>query len=116
MSLQVRLDSPTVATTAHGTVPVIDAAVTHDEPSGLSAVFLVNRSITQAATVRVDARSLPGRQIREAVQLADADPHARNTFQDPQRVLPGVPPAYHTSGGVVTLTLPPVSWTALSLG
>jgi alpha-N-arabinofuranosidase len=115
VSLQVRVDSPTVATTAHGTVPVIDAAATHDEGSGRSAVFLVNRSTTQVATVRVDARALPGRGLREAVQLADADPHARNTFQDPQRVLPGVP-AYQTAGDVVTVTLPPVSWTALSLG
>jgi alpha-L-arabinofuranosidase len=85
------------------------------EPGGRGAVFLVNRSATQAATVRVDARALPGREIREAAQLADADPYARNTFQDPLRVVPGIPVG-ETSDDVVPVTLPPVSWTALRPG
>jgi alpha-N-arabinofuranosidase len=66
--------------------------------------------------VTVDARALDARVgVLEAVEVCDSDPYAKNTLQQPDRVAPR-DAAADVDGGLVTLTLPPTSWTAVSLG
>jgi alpha-L-arabinofuranosidase len=116
-SLQVRTDCERYQTSAYGAVPVVDAAATFDDASGRAALFLVNRSTSESAQVEVDIRALGQRVgILEAHQLADADPYAKNTLEQPDRVALGDSAAAEVSAGVLTLTLPPVSWTAVALG
>jgi alpha-N-arabinofuranosidase len=115
VTLEVDVQTQQYATEVHGSVPVIDAVATHD-PEGGSAVFLVNRSATEEAVVTIDVSTLGTRSITEALSLWDDDPHARNTADHPERV--GLRPNESTSlaDGRLTVTLPPASWTALSLG
>jgi alpha-N-arabinofuranosidase len=114
-ALRARITADTYATAEHGEAPLLDALGTFDDKTGTGAVFLVNRSTTEAQTVTVDARSLAASRIVEAVTLSDADPYAKNTLADQHRV--GLVPneSAAISDGVVTVVLPPVSWTALSL-
>jgi alpha-N-arabinofuranosidase len=112
----VALDTPTYVTSRYGPVGVVDAAATHDEATGRAAVFLVNRGTTEPASVTIDASALDaGVGILEAVELSDTDPYAKNTLQKPDRVALR-DAAADLSGGIVTLTLPPTSWTAVRLG
>jgi alpha-N-arabinofuranosidase len=113
--LEVKLDAGTYETEVYGTVPLVDAVATHDAHAGTAAVFLVNRSQTEEATVTVDAAGLGPLRLLEAQTLADDDFYASNTLQEPERVGLQANTSASISGSTLTVTLPPVSWTALSL-
>jgi alpha-N-arabinofuranosidase len=107
------IEAPTYDTTRHGQAPVVDAVATVDD--GRAAVFLVNRDLTETARVTIDVRSLGSTHITEAVTLADADVYAKNTLADQDRVKPAANASAALAGGVLTIELPPVSWTAAAL-
>lgn len=116
VALDVRLEADTYSTEAYGTVPLIDAVATYDADSATTAVFLVNRSRTEEATVTIDLTALDGVIVVDAETLSDTDVYAKNTLEDQDRV--GLQPnkSAVVRNGVVEITLPPVSWTALNLG
>ncbi|MET0954770.1 MAG: alpha-N-arabinofuranosidase, partial [Cryobacterium sp.] len=85
-ALEVKLESDSYDTLVYGTVPLIDAVATHDAETGATAVFLVNRSQTDEATVTIDVSALGDVTVLEAETLADADVYAANTLDAPDRV------------------------------
>ncbi|MEY9951329.1 alpha-N-arabinofuranosidase [Leifsonia sp. EB34] len=103
-------------TAVHGTADVVDAVATHDASTGASAVFLVNRSLTEAERVTVDVRDLGAATVREALSLFDDDVYAKNTLAEPERVGLRANATATLADGVLTVELPPVSWTAVALG
>ena len=111
--LRPRIETSTYATARHGEAPLVDAVATHDATTGETAVFLVNRS-RGATTVTIDVADLGVNSFREALTLADADPYATNTREQPDRVGLRDTTAI-LNDGVITVELPPVSWTALAL-
>lgn len=115
-ALEVRLETETHRTAVHGEVGLVDAVATHDATTGRTAVFLVNRSQDEPARVTVDVRALGAVQVLGAETLSDDDITATNTLEHRDRV--GLRPnsTAAVAGSEVTITLPPVSWTALSLG
>ncbi|MET4157217.1 alpha-L-arabinofuranosidase [Agromyces sp. PvR057] len=115
-ALELKLDAPTFSTKAYGEVPLVDAVATHDAETGRSAVFLVNRSQTEALTVTVDVSGLGEVSVLESHTLSDDDVYAKNTLEQPERVAPRANDSVAIDGGELTITLPPVSWSALSLG
>ncbi|WP_298325985.1 alpha-N-arabinofuranosidase [Haloactinopolyspora sp.] len=115
-ALELKLDSPTYDSARHGEVAVIDAVATHDADGGGTAVFLVNRDETADAEIEIDVRMLGEVGVREAWTLSDKDPHAANTLEQQDRARPVANPTARRDGGSVTISLPPVSWTALTLG
>jgi len=100
----------------HGTADLVDAVATHDAETGSSAVFLVNRSLTETETVTIDVRDLGATEVREALSLFDDDVYAKNTLAEPERVGLRVNATASLADGVLTVELPPVSWTAVALG
>ena len=112
-ALHVRVDAPVIATARFGEVPAVDAVVTHGDDG--SAVFLVNRHRTEPMTVQVDLEGLRDASISETHMIADDDPDAANTLQDQERVQPAPNDSASIDDGVLTITLPPVSWTAVGL-
>ena len=84
--------------------------------TGRTAIFLVNRSLDAATTVSVDVSHLSAVSVLETHTLADDDIYAKNTLDDQQRV--GVRPndSVNVADGRLTVELPAVSWTAISLG
>lgn len=115
-ALELKLDAPTYATAQYGEVPLVDAVATHDDATGRTAVFLVNRSQDEPVTLTIDIATLGDLSVLETHTLADDDMYAKNTLDDPERVAPRPNDSAHIDGGELTVTLPPVSWTALSLG
>jgi alpha-N-arabinofuranosidase len=63
----------------------------------------------------VDLTALGLWTVAEALTLSDADAHAANTAEERDRVSLKPNGSAEVADGVLTLTLPPVSWTALSL-
>ncbi|MBT2523179.1 alpha-L-arabinofuranosidase C-terminal domain-containing protein, partial [Arthrobacter sp. ISL-28] len=93
-----------------------DAVATFDLDAATTSVFLVNRSRTDEATVTIDLTALNSVIVLDAQTLSDTDVYAKNTLEDPDRV--GLHPnkSAVVRNGVVEITLPPVSWTALNIG
>jgi alpha-N-arabinofuranosidase len=115
-ALQLKLESPTYSTEVYGEVPLVDAVATFDRETGAAAVFLVNRSQDEAVTVAVDIAGLGDVTVLETHTISDDDVYAKNTLEDRERVAPRANDSVVVDGGELTVTLPPVSWTALSLG
>ncbi|KOX18087.1 alpha-N-arabinofuranosidase [Nocardiopsis sp. NRRL B-16309] len=113
--LRADLDAPVQDTAKYGGVEVVDSAVTHDEETGRTAVFVVNRSVDQPVALTVDLRGLTPTAVADALTLADDDAHAANTMDDPDRVVPQPNKSARLDGGRLTVTLPPVSWTVVTL-
>ncbi|TFD90625.1 alpha-N-arabinofuranosidase [Cryobacterium lactosi] len=113
--LRPRIDVGSYDTAVYGAAPLVDSVVTADAETGTSAVFLVNRSQTESIEVTIDVAGLGATSITEAVTLHDADPYAKNTFAEQTRV--GLSPLAGAilADGTLTVTLPPVSWSALAL-
>jgi alpha-N-arabinofuranosidase len=114
--LRPRIEAGTYTTAVYGEAPLVDAVATADAATGESALFLVNRSQTEAIDVTVRVSELNATVVTEAVTLHDADVYAKNTLQDQNRVglkqLDGVV----LEEGTLSVTLPPVSWSAVALG
>ena len=115
VSLEVKLDSSTYETKDYGSIAEVDAVATHDAKSGAAAVFLVNRSQIEPALVTIDVSSLGIVKIESVDTLSDDDPYAKNTLHDQNRVKLLTNTSASMTAGVVTIALPPISWTALSL-
>lgn len=115
VTLKLKLESPTYDTALYGEVSVVDAVATHDADTGDTAVFMVNRSLTEAVELTVDVSSLGPVRVVDAQTLHDADIHAKNTLDAQERV--GLRPntSHSISDGTLRITLPPVSWTAVGL-
>jgi alpha-N-arabinofuranosidase len=116
VALQLKLDAPTYDTEVYGEVPLVDAVATFDRESGRSAVFLVNRSQDEDVTLTVDIAALGDVVVIETHTLSDDDVYAKNTLEDRERVTPRTNDSVSVEGGELTVTLPPVSWTAIALG
>jgi alpha-N-arabinofuranosidase len=114
--LEVKLESDTHDTKEYGAVPTVDAVATFDAESGGAAVFLVNRSETEEATVSIDVSNLGALGLLEASTLSDDDVYAANTLADQNRVALRPNESASVIDGVLKITLPAVSWSALSLG
>ncbi|MFS0865793.1 alpha-N-arabinofuranosidase [Microbacterium sp. 179-B 1A2 NHS] len=116
--LRVPIDAGTIPSTRFGSVPAVNAVATADA-EGMS-LFVVNRSVSDAASVRIDVSAFVrehGRdpRIAESHLLHEDDIYAANTLAEPERV--GVRPLSDAvvSGGVLELPLAAVSWAAVRL-
>ncbi|TFC86519.1 alpha-N-arabinofuranosidase [Cryobacterium sp. TMT4-31] len=114
--LTPRITVDTYDTAVYGAAPLVDSVVTADAETGTSAVFLVNRSQTESIEVAIDVSGLGASAITEAVTLHDADPYAKNTLADQNRVGLKDLTGSVLADGTLTVTLPPVSWSAIALG
>ena len=114
-TLELKLDCPTYESEQHGTVGIVDAVATHDDESGDTAVFLVNRSLEEAVEFVVDVSLLGGVSLGSAESLHDSDMHATNTLAEPERVKLTPNETARLVDGELRIVLPPVSWTAVTL-
>ncbi|MFT3796960.1 alpha-N-arabinofuranosidase [Microbacterium sp.] len=113
-ALAVAVDTGDYDCAAYGSVPLVDAAATHDPELG-TGLFLVNRSQSEAVEVSVDVSALGPVAVAEALTLSDPDPHARNVHGDSSRVAARVNTTASLEQRSLKITLPPVSWTAVHL-
>jgi alpha-L-arabinofuranosidase len=113
--LRLAVESPSYDTAEYGTVPLLDAVATINDDSGAVAVFLVHRGLNSPMTAYIDIGSLGPVRLGESTTLADDDPTATNTLEHQQRVAPAPNRSARIENGVLTIDLPPISWTALQL-
>jgi alpha-L-arabinofuranosidase len=113
--LRLVVESPSYDTAAYGSAPLVDAVASIDDDGGAVSVFLVNRSQDAATIVSIDIGSLGPAHLAESSTLADDDSNATNTLQQPNRVAPSPNQSARIDDNLLTVELPPISWTALRL-
>jgi alpha-N-arabinofuranosidase len=117
--MRMSVDTPLVTTKTYGDVPALDAVATYDPAHRRGAVFLVNRSVGDTHTVTLNVAALSdvsAPHVIETLVIHDDDPHARNTLDNPDRVVPRPLQTTVNQTGNITLTVPPVSWVAVAFG
>ncbi|HEY0259362.1 MAG TPA: alpha-N-arabinofuranosidase [Lacisediminihabitans sp.] len=112
--IKPRITTAQYETDVYGPADLVDSVATFDRTSGTGAVFLVNRDQHESRTVEIDATALGATGILEALTLSDDDVYAKNTRDDQDRVGLVDNGSAGVVEGTITVTLPPVSWTALS--
>ncbi len=112
--LRVEPSGPTYEAEGEGTVPGLEATAVHDADAGTLTVFAVNR-LTAPLPLRAVLRDLDGVRVAEHLVLADEDPRACNTAEDPDRVVPRAGTGASADRGVLSVELPPLSWSVLRL-
>ena len=113
-TLATRLECDRYETARYGAVPLVDAVATRDA-DGRVTVFAVNRSTTGDVGLDIDLDGFGSPVHPTATTLADRDPYAANTLADPDRVAPYANETVHVDDGMVSIVLPPVSWTVIVL-
>ena len=113
-ALDVRVKAPQVETKQYGAVPTLDVSASYDGETAQGAVFLVNRSQTEA--VLTDFLWQDGQTVRidKAWQLAGRDPKAVNTWDAPEQVVAKTIPVPVVDADRAALSLPPLSFTVLT--
>ncbi|MET7472886.1 alpha-N-arabinofuranosidase [Streptomyces sp. NPDC005648] len=112
--LDVRVDSPTYETKKYGETDLLHATAVRGE-DGTVTVLAVNRSRTDALPLEVALGALGLTDVVEHSALADADPDARNTLDDPERVAPHTVEGTALTDGTLTAVLEPLSWNVIRL-
>ena len=113
------VEAPTLETTRYGSVDVVDAVSTVDD-DGTVAIFVVNRSTESEVdfTVTLDRAGLTLGSAQTITIPEGRDRFASNTAQNrpvEPRSLARVDCAPGPTGTRLQATLPPVSWTVLTL-
>ncbi|MFI0779540.1 alpha-N-arabinofuranosidase [Streptomyces sp. NPDC021212] len=113
--LQVAVESPARETATYGEVPLLHATAVRNDETGAVTVFAVNRDQRRSLPLEVALHGMaPGRVVEHSV-LADADPEARNTLAEPERVTPHPGEGTALADGVLTAMLEPMSWNVIRL-
>ncbi len=111
--LRVEPEGPAYATEGEDAVPELEATAVHDGDQTLT-VFAVNRG-TDPLSLEATLHGLGSPAVAEHIVLADDDPEAANTAEQPDRVTPRTLDGAQVRDGVLQAALPPRSWNVLRL-
>lgn len=115
VALSTRVESDALATIKFGNVSSVDAIATYDKESGELAVFMVNRSLSDAQETAIVLNGFNILEVLEQVTLSDIDLKKTNNYQDSNAVTPDLKRTATFEGNLVSLTLPPASWQVVNL-
>lgn len=113
-ALDVAVKASLLETNLYDAVPALDVSASFDPETQQGAVFLVNRSLTDAVTTNLVWQDGKTVQIEQAWQLAGSDPKAFNTWEDPDQIVAKAISVPAVEDGTAVLSLPPLSFTVLT--
>lgn len=74
--------------TSYGEIPVIESATVYDEQKQQLHVFALNSDTENDATLSLNFARLGKTSLKQHIQFTGDDLEARNTFADPEKVVP----------------------------
>ncbi len=114
-SLDVLVRAPKYETKQWGESPLLDVSASHDPETGKQSVFVVNRSQTDAVVTDLVWQDGAPSKVSAIYQIAGSDVKAENTFENPDNIAPVQLPGGPVVDGKFTLSLPPLSFTTITL-
>jgi len=115
-ALDAYTKAPMVETPKYGGVAALDVSASHDPATGNAAVFIVNRSQSEAITTAIEWQGELPTTVSEVWQLAGADLKMVNSWENPNNLVAEKVRGVTIQDGKVTLQVPPMSFTAVSVG
>jgi alpha-N-arabinofuranosidase len=112
-SLVPVLHCPTYVAGDRGETPVLDVSSSLSE-EGKLAVFAVNRSQAEPATLVVKLEDARIRELGSVEELTGPGPKAANTWDDPNVIVPTTGSARLADDGMAELAVPPLGFAALT--
>ena len=112
VTLDARVDSPTLVTDAHGAVTAIQPTVVYNAEAGELVIAVTNRGATPAP-VTVDALGFELGSVIEAVSVIADDRGARTTAAEAADGVPVTLDGVTVQGEAVAASLPPESWSLI---
>ena len=114
--LEPKLDSATYDAPKFGETPLVDSVAVRCS-DGSTAVFVVNRSVDQTQEFEIALSGESPLSVATAKTLHEDDVLSKNTLEDQNRVTlhDNDTVACDAGSGIVTVSLPPVSWTAIHI-
>ncbi|RPJ23221.1 MAG: alpha-N-arabinofuranosidase [Chloroflexi bacterium] len=113
-ALDVHVKAPELETKQYDAVSTLDVSASYDAETQQGAVFLVNRSQSEAVVTDLVWQDGQALQIDKAWQLAGSDPKEVNSWDAPERVVARAIPVPAVEAGRATLHLPPLSFPVLT--
>lgn len=113
-ALDVAVKADTVDTKLYDAVPALDVSASYDAEKQQGAIFLVNRSVTDAVTTELFWQDGNPVQVDQAWQLAGSDPKAVNSWENPNNLVAKPIAKPHFTDGCAVINLPPLSFTVLT--
>jgi alpha-N-arabinofuranosidase len=108
------IHSPAYVSKTFPRVPYLCASVLHDDATGKTAIFALNRHLTEEQEISIELRGLGDEQhVIEAIELHHVDMKACNTMAAPDTVQPGRNTATKQDGHRLTARFKPGSWNVI---
>ena len=114
--LNLVVESPTYEVSGMGQVPYVDVAATLNSEDGKTAVFILNRDLSNAHTLELKWQDAAPSKVLTTDILTGDDLKAVNSFDAPQRVAPQTASKPSLTGGILKVELPARSYTVMQLG
>lgn len=112
-ALDLAVTADKVETSLYDAVTAVDVSASFDPETGQGAVFLVNRSVSDAVVTDLVWQDGKNVQVEKAWQLSGTDPKAVNTWEAPDKLVAKPITAPVIADGHATISLPAMSFTAL---
>jgi alpha-N-arabinofuranosidase len=115
--IQVIVHSDRYDSASYTDVPLVDSSATYDAETGRAALFVINRTLSDSATLTVDLRGISAKRVLASRILCAQPGQDRHTSNGPAHdaVIPRPFDAYTLSDGRLIATLPPLSWTVFDI-
>ncbi len=113
--LDLQIASPVYDNAQFGPVPLLEATATLDEEAERLTIFAVNRDQFAALPLEGDLRCFSGFDVIEHIVLEHDSPHATNTSEHPDEVVPHARGDAAVRDGRLSATLPRLSWNVIRL-
>jgi alpha-N-arabinofuranosidase len=114
--LNLLVESPTYEVSGMGQVPYVDVAATFDVDDGKTAIFMLNRDLSNAHAVELKWQDSAPSKVLAALVLTGNDLKAVNSFEASQRVAPQEASKPSLAGGILKVELPARSYSVVQLG
>jgi len=113
VSLRPLVSGPGYESKSYGRAGFVDAAAVLDE--GALHVFAANRSVDEAAEVRVEPADRRIAALESGDVVTGPDAKAANSFEEPNVIAPRAIEGVRVAGGKAAFELPPLSFAAATL-
>jgi len=113
--LQALVSAPLYDSRERQGAPLLKVAAVHKPERGELTLLLLNRSLDEPLQLQADLRAFGDLQQASGQTLIHSDLKATNSKAQPENVRPGELTGASVDGGQLTVTLPPASWSVVTL-
>ncbi|OZA12934.1 MAG: alpha-N-arabinofuranosidase, partial [Rhodobacterales bacterium 17-64-5] len=114
-ALNLAVNCPAYDAEVADNVPYLDIAATHDEGAGSVTFFAVNRHPSEGLTPEIALHGFGALRVIDHQEMTHPDLRAVNSLAHPANVIPATGKGAVLAEGVLTLGLPPQSYTMIRL-